>query len=77
MFPIELVKEVDSIWPYRIQIQAEGVITMEKEETRRDWETVQEDTNIVTERLKIQNGWLYRVISTSGAVSVTFVPSKE
>lgn len=43
-------------------------------ETRRDWETVQENTNDKTERLKVLHGWLYRVVSSTGVIALTFVP---
>jgi hypothetical protein len=48
-------------------------------ETKRDWETVQENVGKdKTERLKIHTGWLYRVSNpTSGAVAVTFVPDTD
>jgi hypothetical protein len=44
------------------------------EETRRDWEVVQENVGKdKTERLKVLHGWLYRVITHQGSVSVVFV----
>lgn len=51
----------------------------EKEaETRRDWEVIQENVGLdKTERLKIVNGWLYRIVTAHGSVAVTFVPSKD
>lgn len=46
------------------------------EETRRDWELVQRNQTDVTERLKVLDGWLYRVITMpANAVSVVFVPN--
>lgn len=47
------------------------------EETRRDWETIQEDAKLVTQRLKVQDGWLYRVVNTYGAISLTFAPNPK
>ncbi len=46
------------------------------EETRRDWEVIQENLNDKTERLKIVGGWLYRVITGDGGVAVAFVPGE-
>lgn len=74
LFPVN-VDERDSVWPYRIQVQAEGIIM--PEETRRDWETIQEDAKLVTQRLKVQDGWLYRVVNTYGAISLTFAPNPK
>lgn len=34
-------------------------------ETTRDWETLQQDPESVTQRLRVQGGWLYRTLSTS------------
>ncbi len=52
------------------------------EETRRDWEVIQENLTAEggladrTERLKVRNGWLYRVITGDGGVAVAFVPGE-
>lgn len=43
-------------------------------ETRRDWEVVQENAQDKTERLKVLHGWLYRVVSSTGVIALTFVP---
>lgn len=47
------------------------------EETRRDWEVIQENATDRTERLKVKNGWLYRVVSSTGGVAVVFVPGND
>ena len=45
------------------------------EETRRDWEVVQENVSDVTERLKVVGGSLYRVMNkNTGTVAVAFAP---
>lgn len=45
-------------------------------ETKRDWEVVQEDTNVSkTERLRIANGWLYRTTVNGQGVAMVFVPA--
>jgi hypothetical protein len=46
------------------------------EETRKDWEVVQEDVNeSKTERLKVAGGWLYRtVMQPEKTVALVFVP---
>lgn len=42
---------------------------------RRDWETLQEDPGqSKTDRLRIQQGWLYRS-STPAGVAMVFVPA--
>lgn len=43
------------------------------DETARDWETLQRDDDSVTQRLRIQGGWLYRSHNPSG-LSLVFVP---
>lgn len=48
-----------------------------KEETRKDWETVQEDaggSGSTTQRLRVQQGWLYRTAMANGGVAMVFVP---
>ena len=45
------------------------------EETRRDWEVVQENQTDKTERLRVVGGWLYRTTTSSG-VALVFVPGK-
>jgi hypothetical protein len=45
-------------------------------ETRRDWEVVQQNSTDTTERLKVPNGWLYRVVSAAG-VALVYVPSAD
>lgn len=49
--------------------------TSDSEETRRDWEVVQQNVGDedVTERLRIQRGWLYRT-TIRGNVALVFVP---
>ena len=47
------------------------------EETRRDWEVIQSNAKDKTERLKIANGYLYRVGNKHGAMAVTFVPGLD
>lgn len=44
-------------------------------ETIRDWETLQQDPDSKTQRLRVQGGWLYRVVTTSTqSVSLVYVP---
>jgi hypothetical protein len=43
-------------------------------ETRRDWETLQKDPDSITQRLRIQGGWLYRTVMSTGSSSLVFVP---
>lgn len=51
---------------------------MPETETRRDWEVVQENSTDKTERLRVNDGWLYRVISnTASAIALAFVPEKK
>lgn len=46
-------------------------------ETRRDWEVLQENATDRTERLRINGGWLYRVITYSNSsVALVFVPAQ-
>lgn len=46
------------------------------DETRKDWDKVQENSTDITERLKIVNGYLYRVMNKqTGAVALVFVPN--
>lgn len=73
LFPIYIDNVESILFPYAIQIQAEGISEM-ADETRRDWETVQEDEKLITQRLRVGGGWLYRVVSINGEVSVVFVP---
>jgi hypothetical protein len=51
---------------------------MMADETRKDWEVVQEDTDEFaskTERLKVPGGWLYRtVMNPEKTVALVFVP---
>jgi hypothetical protein len=52
------------------------------DDTRKDWEVVQEDVGkSVTERLHFLGGWLVRTIveSTTGpsAVSMVFIPKRD
>lgn len=51
----------------------------EDEETRRDWEEVQTNQNDKTERLRVQNGWLYRTVvgSTTPGVALVFIPGRD
>ena len=42
------------------------------EETARDWETLQQDTDSKTQRLRIKGGWLYRT-TVGTAVALVFV----
>jgi hypothetical protein len=43
-------------------------------ETRRDWELIQENATDRTERLKIKGGYLYRTSTNTGqAVGLVFV----
>ena len=43
-------------------------------ETRRDWQVVQQDVGkSVTDRLRVMDGYLYRVVMESGQVAVVFV----
>ena len=44
-----------------------------KEETRRDWEVIQQDPDSTTARLRVASGWLYRTV-VGGAVAMVFVP---
>jgi hypothetical protein len=46
----------------------------EGEDTRRDWEVIQEDAenHSKVERLKVRGGWLYRTSSDQG-VAMVFV----
>lgn len=45
-------------------------------ETRRDWQVVQEDVGkSKTDRLRVLDGYLYRVVMETGQVSVVFVKS--
>jgi hypothetical protein len=46
----------------------------EMAETRKDWEVIQENAQDRTERLKILHGWLYRVVSSTGVIALTYVP---
>lgn len=49
-----------------------------EEETRRDWEVIQQNVgDDKTERLKINNGWLYRCTSSGGNVALVFVPDER
>jgi len=44
------------------------------EETSRDWETLQQDTDSKTQRLRIKGGWLYRTVTTASQhVALAFV----
>lgn len=51
----------------------------EETETRRDWETLQEDVGeSKTERLRVGGGWLFRTTverADQVAVAMVFVPS--
>lgn len=47
------------------------------EETRRDWEVVQENESDITERLRIVHGWLYRTKTKTNLVAMVFVPSAD
>lgn len=45
-------------------------------ETLRDWEVIQENVGVdKTERLRIQQGWLYRTVVGEKAVALIFIPS--
>ena len=52
------------------------------EETRRDWEVVQQDPDSTTARLWVASGWLYRTVIAGSAtnpgsvrsVAMVFVP---
>jgi hypothetical protein len=46
-----------------------------KVEELRDWETLQQNENDLTQRLKIVGGWLYRTV-VGGAVALVFVPGE-
>lgn len=46
------------------------------DETLRDWETIQQNANDKTERLMVTGGYLYRVITTSGAIAIVYVPTR-
>ncbi len=47
-------------------------------ETRRDWEVIQQNATDRTERLKVPNGYLYRLINKHGnPMAVTFVPGLD
>jgi len=46
-----------------------------KPEELRDWETIQENANEVTERLKIAGGFLYRTVCVTW-VAMVFVPDE-
>jgi hypothetical protein len=48
----------------------------ESDESRRDWEDVQTNDNDRTERLRVQNGWLYRTI-VEGNVALVFIPGRD
>lgn len=43
-------------------------------EERRDWETIQENENDLTQRLRIKGGWLYRTGTRAGVLALVFVP---
>ena len=47
------------------------------EETRRDWEMIQQNDTDITERLRIVHGWLYRTIVNETEVAMVFVPSAD
>lgn len=43
-------------------------------ETRRDWTVVQQDVGkSVTDRLRVMDGYIYRVVMESGQISIVFV----
>ena len=47
-----------------------------KPEELRDWETVQQNENDETHRLRIAGGWLYRtVVGATDSVAMVFVPA--
>jgi hypothetical protein len=47
---------------------------MADDETRKDWDRVQENQTDVTERLRVKGGYLYRVITkANGGVALVFV----
>lgn len=51
---------------------------MAEDETRRDWDKVQENSTDITDRLRItlglQHGYLYRtIVKKSGAIAMVFV----
>jgi hypothetical protein len=46
----------------------------EDNETRRDWKVVQQDVGkSTTDRLRVMDGYLYRVVMDSGQVAMVFV----
>jgi hypothetical protein len=74
----------------KLEISAEGLELMRvdsfnpelwrkvmAEETRRDWEVIQENASDKTERLRVKNGFLYRVVSSTGVIALTFVPGND
>jgi hypothetical protein len=56
-------------------------MTPDDAETARDWESLQVNATDRTERLKIQEGWLYRTIvegdGVSPSVALAFVETKH
>jgi len=46
-------------------------------EPRPAWELVREDPELLTERLRLASGWLYRSSSPRGAVALAFVPDVD
>lgn len=47
-------------------------------ETRRDWKVVQQDVGkSVTDRLRVMDGYIYRVVMESGQVSIVFVKDQK
>jgi hypothetical protein len=41
-----------------------------------DWELVQQDDELRTERLRVSKGWLYRTSGPRGHVALVFVPGE-
>lgn len=47
-------------------------------ETLRDWEVIQQNKTDRTERLRVVNGYLYRLVNKHGnPMAITFVPGLE